>query len=386
MAFRDEIEDSLVLGVLNLKRILQLIDEGVVIGADKTELMRKIGAEENESAIDLRLSELAWELGSTLKPRSNTESESVSYLVNKYGKKFKVSDTKTLLEKGKVYVFRLQESLNLKDKFRLSAQASGKSSIGRLDILTRLIVDDSPVYDVIKPPHRGDLYVEVIPLSFPIHVKIGDSVNQLRLFRGRPKESRLTPKLLLDMETPIILDHTGENKSASPNQLSIDLSITRCGSEHACAFVAKKCDKIDPIEISVSGRYTPEDYWERVSPQGDALQMEQDRFYILRSKERFYLPDNIAVRCVAYTENLGETRIHYAGFAHPWFSRSDRTDRKRGAPLIFEVRCHSFPVLARDGEDFARIEFYRMSDPTRVKNKNYDSQELKLSKCFDEWK
>jgi hypothetical protein len=42
--------------------------------------------------------------------------------------------------------------------------------------------------------------------------------------------------------------------------------------------------------------------------------------------------------------------------------------------------------LARDGEDFARIEFYRMSDPTRVKNKNYDSQELKLSKCFDEWK
>jgi dCTP deaminase len=385
MSFRSSIQGSLLQGVLNLDLIVDLIDEGVVIGADRSDLKEKISKEQNESAIDLRLSDEGWALKSTLKPKSNSESESVRFLVHKYGSKLTGLNEGIVLEKDHVYLFKLQESLNLKDKFRLYAQASGKSSIGRLDILTRLIIDDSPIYDEINKPHRGDLFVEVIPLSFPILVKTGSSVNQLRLFRGKPDECRLSPDLLKEMETPVILDHNGEPKKDGQNQLSIDLSPIQCGGEQACAIVAKQGVPFDAIDISLKNHYDPTKYWERVRPTEDALEMQKDRFYILRSKERFYLPDNIAVRCIAYTEGLGETRIHYAGFAHPWFSRHEDKNKANGAPLIFEVRCHSFPVLARDGEDFARIEFYRMATPTKVINKDYDTQELKLSKCFKDW-
>jgi len=386
VTFRDNIGKSLLQGVLNAQLIIELIDEGVVIGANRSDLEERIKRQENESAMDLRLSDEGWSLNSTLKPKSNSESESVRFLVHKYGKKLEGLDKGIVLRKDQVYLFKLQESLNFKDKFRLYAQASGKSSIGRLDVLTRLITDDSPIYDEINKAYRGDLFVEIIPLSFPILVKTGSSVNQLRLFRGKPGECRLSPSLLSEMETPVILDHNGELKRDSQNQLSIDLSPISCGDERACALVAKQDTKLEPIDISLKKHYDPDLYWERVPPTEDTLEMKRDRFYILRSKERFFLPDNIAVRCIAYTEGLGETRIHYAGFAHPWFSRHEDPAKKRGAPLIFEVRCHSFPVLARDGEDFARIEFYRMATPTRVINKDYDTQELKLSKCFGDWK
>ncbi len=98
-----------------------------------------------------------------------------------------------------------------------------------------------------------------------------------------------------------------------------------------------------------------------------------------------FLPNDIAVTCVAYSENLGELRIHYAGFAHPNFGR-DRKDKEIGAPLIFEARCHSFDVTIRDREHFAKIEYYKMSQATDYQSsKTYSNQELQLSTYFREW-
>lgn len=386
MGFRDHLDESLWIGVLNIENILDLVKEGVLIGANSADLQSRVDLKQSESAIDLRLSSEGWELKSTVKPKGNADRESVRFLISKHGVQLKNVDEGVVLKRGTVYLFKLQESLNLKEQFGLSAQASGKSSIGRLDVLTRLLIDGSPVYDEVSTRYHGDLFVEIIPLSFSIIVKTGSSVNQLRFFRGTPEECRITPKLLSEMATPVILDPNGETKKLDQNHLSVDLSLVNCGSDQACAFVARQGENLDAIDISKSGFYEPERYWERKKPTEDVLEMSTDRFYILRSKERFYLPNNVAVRCVAYTENLGETRIHYAGFAHPWFSRSSERSGKKGAPLIFEVRCHSFPVLVRDGEDFARIEFYRMIEPTYVENQNYDTQELKLSKCFHDWK
>jgi deoxycytidine triphosphate deaminase len=80
-------------------------------------------------------------------------------------------------------------------------------------------------------------------------------------------------------------------------------------------------------------------------------------------------------------------RIHYAGFAHPWFGR-DRKDGQVGTPLIFEVRGHDVNVSLRDGESMARLLFYRMSEDAESADakKDYEKQNLKLSKFFSDWR
>jgi dCTP deaminase len=141
-----------------------------------------------------------------------------------------------------------------------------------------------------------------------------------------------------------------------------------------------------------TNKYGPEEYWEIKEPSRkedeNYLEIDTEEFYILRSKERFSLPDDIAVYCRAITEELGEIRIHYAGFVHPAFGSSKKRDDEglNGAPLAFEVRGHNVKAILRDGETLARLKYYRMSqvgDPED--SADYGDQELKLSKVFKDW-
>jgi dCTP deaminase len=102
----------------------------------------------------------------------------------------------------------------------------------------------------------------------------------------------------------------------------------------------------------------------------------------LRSKERFNLPSDVAVSCRAISETLGELRIHYAGFVHPFFGSHE----EKGTPIIFEVRGHNVTTFLRDGEVLANINFHRMSKPAEDPGPgDYSKQELKLSKYFKDW-
>jgi deoxycytidine triphosphate deaminase len=90
----------------------------------------------------------------------------------------------------------------------------------------------------------------------------------------------------------------------------------------------------------------------------------------------------LAVDAQAYSESLGDIRIHYAGFAHPHFGH----ERPKGTPLIFEVRGHNMDTILRDGDALAKVYFRRMSkNAKRGKKDQYDAQELKLSGCFKDW-
>jgi dCTP deaminase len=89
---------------------------------------------------------------------------------------------------------------------------------------------------------------------------------------------------------------------------------------------------------------------------------------------------------------MGEMRIHYAGFVHPYFGLY-REDETQGTPLIFEVRGHQVRVSLADGEKMASLIFYRMSEDApgltaeeEIKEaEGYGSQDLKLSTRFRNW-
>ena len=85
-----------------------------------------------------------------------------------------------VLEKGCVYVVPLLERLDLPQG--LSGAASAKSSIGRLDLLTRIITDHGTEFDRVPDGYVGPLYVEICPQSFSVIAQTGQLLNQI-IFR-----------------------------------------------------------------------------------------------------------------------------------------------------------------------------------------------------------
>ncbi len=100
------------------------------------------------------------------------------------------------------------------------------------------------------------------------------------------------------------------------------------------------------------------------------------------------MPKGIAVYCRAIDETIGEMRIHYAGFVHPFFGLQ-RSDSEQGTPLIFEVRGHQVDVNLIHGEKMAHLIFYRMSEDAtaeqQAEKSPYMDQSLQLSKYFASW-
>ena len=87
-----------------------------------------------------------------------------------------------VLEKGIVYIAPLMERLAL--PITVSGAANPKSSTGRLDIFTRLIVDGSDAFDYVPAGYSGPLFAEISPRSFSVRVRAGTRLNQLRFRQG----------------------------------------------------------------------------------------------------------------------------------------------------------------------------------------------------------
>lgn len=368
-------------GALNEKQMLSLSKSG---------LIQKMVTSRNAidgSALDLHLSNEAWQLERTSKLRSGERVRDLLVEKASMGAKA-VNLEREVLQKGKVYIVRLREIVRFakfEDKLGLYGRASGKSSVGRVDVLTRLLVDYTPKYDEIPPDYNGKLFLEVIPISFSIKVKEGVSLHQLRVFKGKPELSLIQSEDLSRC-APMLYYDNGKPVEGSEGILRVNLKPDKTlpGRDDIVAFVAKdNTPDLDLRESREKPKADPKQFWEPERRSEFGLSMKTDKFYILRSKERLFVPNDVTVSCVAYSENLGELRIHYAGFAHPNFGRR-REDEKIGAPLIFEARCHTFGVVIRDNEQFAKIEFYRMSQASK-KTSQYTGQELKLSNFFRDW-
>ncbi|NQT34150.1 2'-deoxycytidine 5'-triphosphate deaminase [bacterium] len=375
-------------GVLSSEQIQDLIKAEIITGY--TENSVSIGL----SSLDLHLGDKIWEMRGGIK--GNKESRYNEILKSsKYHKEIGDISNGFELKYGKTYVIELQEKVRFSEKLNLYGNATGKSTIGRLDTLTRLIADYSDHYDELPYPNiyrekdgEINLYIEITPITFNIKVKKGSKLNQLRFYSGSPSLSLLTKEHY---------NHFGEllkggpnNTEISYNYLSVELTpIDIKGGQIVSAF--KALNNINcAIDIDAPEHtYSPEEFWEPMLCKEQALLIKKEAFYIIRSKEKLHLPEDVAVYGQAMTENLGELRIHYAGFAHPCFGYF----HEGGIPLIFEIRGHNVDTFLRDGERIARIKYYRMSKQLKnlenlkkeAKKEDYQKQDQFLSKIFKKW-
>ncbi len=349
-----------------------------------------------EASIDLPLGDKYWEMRGSC--RTGNEYK-VTDLISKYSEHpdnpKPLGDESVLLKRQHVYLFKADCELDLTDT-KIEGKATARSSIGRLDVLVRLLVDGSDAFDFVAKGKKHELYVEVTPISFDLEVKQGTTLSQLRLFKGKEHDISLTKEELSHEEDDAfpVLDENGKpyrdpcrrqpDDIWFPFRLDLDPDpVTGCS-----AFVTKKSKNLQglpPIDPDKKDCYDPHKYWEPVKAEDGFILLEPDRLYILRSKERLSIPGHLALECKSYTTQMGEWRIEYAGFAHPYFGCS--RDDHRGAPIMFEVRGHNVPTILTHEIPLGNVRFLRMSQtPEKPKGKpSYEEQELTLSKCFKAW-
>jgi dCTP deaminase len=366
-------------GVLSKTQMSLLINEGFIEGAREAAV--------DYSSLDLMLANEAYELvGGCVKPFGGRY---LSFLKreNLVRSMQPSADGTYKLHARRSYLFRINERIgNLRDS-QIFGQATAKSSVGRMDVLARLIVDGMDEYEGFDPRKIAcDMFLEVTPMTFNVVVKPDTALTQLRLFKGAPIESRMRGESLV--KTVLHGDEVNDDAT-----LSVDLSPTRISGIDVSAFCATlKVDDDFAIEMwkqDEGAKPKPWAHWTfQVADENSRLRIRKDNFYIIRSYEKIWLPPGVAVYCRASDETIGEMRIHYAGFAHPFFG-GERTDSQRGTPLIFEVRGHDVDVSLRHREKMARLEFYRMSEDSEKapgrQDDPYAAQTLKLSTYFGRW-
>jgi dCTP deaminase len=287
----------------------------------------------------------------------------------------------TLFEKGCVYIVPLCEELQLPEG--VSARANPKSSTGRLDIFTRLITDHGTNFERVVPGYRGRLYAEVASRTFSVVVRAGMSLNQLRFIQGTPAPSDRAMRRL-DRQEPLVWEK-GNPMRALIEKKSLIVSVNlRATDSRIVGYKAKQ--NAPAIDLALINQYAPEDFWEiKHDPGARGLILEPGDFYILASKEEISVPPEWAAEMVSMDQDIGEFRIHYAGFFDPGFGYVN-ADIK-GTHAVLEVRAHEVPFLIEHGQVLGRLAYWPLlSRPDKIYGtkigSSYQRQGLSLSKHF----
>ena len=375
-----------IAGVLSSQEILELIHKNVITSEN--------GIEKDliqPASIDLRLGIKAWRVPASFLPgKGNKVSSRLKDLAMH---EFSLIDG-AVLECGCVYIVKLLEKVNLTDN--LTGIANPKSSTGRLDVFTRLIVDGAMEFEEVPAGYQGPLYAEISPRTFSVLVRTGSRLNQLRLRRGQSFTS--------DKEMEILQEHVGlvrnQDNINLPDKIKngVPLSVDLVGENGLIGYKARKHSML--IDIDKPNHYKRELFWEKITVEdllyqgGDyknknnqgSLILSPDAFYILASKEYVSVPSKYAAEMRAYDTKVGEFRAHYAGFFDPGFGLTELGASKTKA--VLEVRSHDVPFLIEQDQTVCRLVYEPMANLPSIlygeagSSNNYQAQGLKLAKHF----
>ncbi len=327
------------------------------------------------ASLDLRLGPVAYRVRASFLPGKNaTVRERLADLTMH---EMDISRG-AVLERGCVYIVPLLESLALGP--RTSAMGNPKSSIGRLDVFTRLITDHGTEFDRVREEYEGPLYAEVSPRTFSVLVREGSRLSQLRIRRGDPSSTDEKHRELQkehDLVGSISLE---DIRDGVP--VSVDVSGEASGG--VIGYRAKSHSGL--IDIDRIRHYEVEDFWEPVrAPRRGGLVLDPADFYILASRETVRVPPHYAAEMIAYDTLVGEFRVHYAGFFDPGFG--DPEAGGEGSRAVLEVRSFEVPFIIEHGQIVGRLVYERLTAKPHVLygrglKSNYQQQGIALSKHF----
>lgn len=331
------------------------------------------------ASIDLRLGPVAYRVRAGLLPGPN---HTVMQRLDQFGFQEMDLTRSALLEPGCVYIIPVQEELAL--PAQVSAKGNPKSTIGRLDVFTRLMADYGVEFDRVPAGYRGKLYVEVVPQSFGVLVREGTRMYQARFVRGSPRPADTTLRELDERGRLVFLPEDQPGEAQIANGLRISLDLAGVAGSDIIGYRARK--NAPPIDLEKVGFFEPDDFWEPLArPKDGQMIIDPEDFYLLLSKERVSIPPEFAAELVPYDPQVGEFRIHYAGFFDPGFGYGGGDIS--GTHAVLEVRAHDVPFVFVDGQTVGRLVFERLlAVPAKIYGpgigSSYQGQGLSLSKQF----
>lgn len=360
-------------GILPSQSLQDLISSRRLYGEIPVE-----GDQVQPSSVDLRLGAKAFRVSASFFP---TESSTVRSKIERYLVEEISLESPAVLHRDGIYLVPLEEELFLPEE--ISGKANPKSTTGRLDILTRLLTDYSGRFEYIPEGYRGKLYAEVVPRTFSVKVRRGTRLNQVRFWKGARRIYETDLKRA-DKEYGLVYDASGNAADARIEERSLRFSVDLAGDDET-QIIGYRARKHTPIlDLDRVGFYEPRDFWEPVyRSKNRDLVLEREEFYILASRERVKVPPDMAAEMIPYDPEMGEFRIHYAGFFDPGFGYGD-TD---GTRAVLEVRSHEVPFLLEDGQFVGGLFFEHLTEiPDRLYGRDigssYQKQGLALSKHF----
>ncbi len=365
--FKADISDKS--GILPFGDIVQLLKHDIIIAQEDV-----LETQIQPASIDLRLGQVAYRVRASFLPGL---SQTVEQRLEKLSMHEIDLENGAVLETGCVYIVPLQESLDLPKS--LSAAANPKSSTGRLDVFTRVIADGATEFDTVKAGYKGGLYAEICPQTFPVLVRKGSRLSQIRFRRG---EARCSDRQLYEMQERYRLVSGTEVDIDNGVAFSVDLHGQKAGG--LIGYRAKRHTAV--IDVDQPNHYNVYEFWEEIYSQGeDRLILDPDEFYILASKEAIHVPPAFAAEMMPFNALMGEFRVHYAGFFDPGFGHS--SSGGAGSRGVLEVRSHKVPFLLEHGQITGRLIYEPLTQEPDLLygtdiGSHYQSQGLKLSKHF----
>jgi dCTP deaminase len=325
------------------------------------------------ASLDLRLGNVAYRVRASFLPGHTTVAERLETLTM-----HAIALTNgAVLETGAVYIVPLIESLALPAD--IAASANPKSSTGRLDVFTRVITDRSRGFDRIEAGYHGPLYAEISPKTFPVLVREGSRLSQLRLRRGHAALSAAELGALHAREK--LVDSSDADFEGG---ISVSVDLAASGPNALVGYRAKRHTGV--IDVERRAAYEVADFWEPMyaRPEGTLI-LDPDEFYILASKEAVQVPPDYAAEMVPFDPLVGEFRVHYAGFFDPGFGYAGSGGQ--GSRAVLEVRSREVPFILEHGQIVGRLVYENMlARPDTLYGSgigsNYQAQGLKLSKHF----
>ena len=326
------------------------------------------------ASLDLRLGKVAYRVRASFLPGPQaTVEERIAQL-----KLHEIDLSQgAVLETGCVHIVPLLESLDLPPD--ISASANPKSSTGRLDVFTRVIANNARGFDRVEAGYRGPLYAEISPRTFPVLVRQGSRLSQIRFRRGH---ALLGAAALRDL-------HAREKLVDSPDAdvsegIAVGVDLAGLGPDKLIGYRAKRHTGL--IDVDRRNGYDVLDFWEPMAARADrSLVLDPNEFYILASKEAVQVPPDYASEMVPFDPLVGEFRVHYAGFFDPGFGYAGAGGR--GSRAVLEVRSREVPFILEHGQIVGRLVYESMqARPDKLYGQgigsNYQAQGLKLSKHF----
>ena len=330
---------------------------------DKKQIFSNLNFEKDQiqpSSIDLRLGSKAWRMRASFLPGTDRK---VSSCISEFAMQEIDLSKGYILEKGSVYLVKLQETLDLPEN--IEGIANAKSSTGRLDLFTRLISDYCNEFDRVIKGYNGPLYAEIAPNSFSVLAQQNIKLNQIRFKLHKTLD---TEQVLInrDIAKPKIFSINLQNKN--------NLFIGYRAKSHT-----------DLIDLRKVNYYSIDDFWEKIESKNKKIILDPGAFYILSSREYVSVAPNFAAEMAPYLPMIGEFRVHYAGFFDPGFGYS--TDNTQKSRAVLEVRCHDTPFILEHGQKMGELIFEEMLEQPdilygKTLKSNYQGQGLKLSKHF----